>query len=379
MPTFDVPIFDALAPRPPDWSVPWDDINAAYGWVRALKDVPQDPQHHAEGDVATHTRLGLEALATSAGYRNLPDTERSRLFAAVLMHDAAKPFTTQETDGRITAHGHSRGGDLLARRVLWELGADPIEREHVCALIRHHQVPFWALERDDLDAIAFRVSLLARNADLVELARADIRGRICDDAEALLDNVDLYAQWCADRGCLERPRDFATDHARFAWFRHPARDPDYAAYDDTTFSVTVMSGLPATGKDTWIAGHRGGQQVISLDEMRDRMGIAPTADQAPVIAAARDQARTLLRAKEPFIWNGTNITRQMRQRIIGLCADYGARVEIVATEAPRAAISTRNRARPAPVPESVIDRLVRRWEAPDVTEAHQVTLVATLS
>jgi len=355
MPTFDVPIFDALAPRPPDWSVPWDDINAAYGWVRALKDVPQDPQHHAEGDVATHTRLGLEALATSAGYRNLPDTERSRLFAAVLMHDAAKPFTTQETDGRITAHGHSRGGDLLARRVLWELGADPIEREHVCALIRHHQVPFWALERDDLDAIAFRVSLLARNADLVELARADIRGRICDDAEALLDNVDLYAQWCADRGCLERPRDFATDHARFAWFRHPARDPDYAAYDDTTFSVTVMSGLPATGKDTWIA------------------------DQAPVIAAARDQARTLLRAKEPFIWNGTNITRQMRQRIIGLCADYGARVEIVATEAPRAAISTRNRARPAPVPESVIDRLVRRWEAPDVTEAHQVTLVATLS
>jgi predicted kinase len=139
-----------------------------------------------------------------------------------------------------------------------------------------------------------------------------------------------------------------------------------------------MSGLPATGKDTWIAAHRGGRQVISLDGIRDRMGVAPTADQAPVIAAARDQARTLLRAKEPFIWNGTNITRQMRQRIIGLCADYGARVEIVATEAPRAAISTRNRARPAPVPESAIDRLVRRWEAPDVTEAHQVTLVATL-
>jgi hypothetical protein len=34
-------------------------------------------------------------------------------------------------------------------------------REHVAALVRHHQVPFWALERPDLRQIAFRVSLMA--------------------------------------------------------------------------------------------------------------------------------------------------------------------------------------------------------------------------
>jgi predicted kinase len=368
--------FDELCPAPPYWSVPWDRIRDAFDWVRALDGVPQDPRHHAEGDVATHTRMACEALAGSTEFRTLGPADRVRLFTAVLLHDGAKPFTTQTADdGTITAHGHSRGGDLLARRVLWELGADPAEREHICALIRHHQVPFWALERDDLDAIVFRISLLARNADLGAVARADIRGRICADADALLENVDLFEQWCLERDCLDRPRQFASDHARFSWFQNPDRDPAYAAYDDTSFAVTVMSGLPATGKDTWIAAHHGGRPVISLDDIRSELGVAAGADQAPVIATARERARTLLRAREPFIWNGTNTTRQMRARTIGLCAGYGARIEIIATEAPRSVLITRNRARAHPVPDAAIDRLIRRWEAPDPTEAHQVTSV----
>jgi predicted kinase len=372
--------FDALVPNAPSWTVPWDRIATTFDWVRALDGVPQDPGHHAEGDVATHTRMACAALVVTPQWRALPDDQRTVLFAAVLLHDAAKPFTTQSEPGQpITAHGHSRGGDLLARRVLWELDADPNVREHICALIRHHQVPFWALERDDLDQIVFRVSMLARNRDLVELARADIRGRICGDAAELLDNVDLYAQWCAERDCLDQPRKFASDHARFTWFRNPARDPAYEAYDDTQFTVTVMSGLPASGKDTWIAQNRDGQPVISLDVIRDTMGVSPSGDQAPVVAAAREQARVLLRAGEPFVWNGTNTTKQMRTRTIGLCAGYGARIEIIATESPPAVIARRNRDRANPVPAAVIDRLIRRWEAPDVTEAHQVIRVRTHS
>ncbi len=373
-------VLAGLCPQPPSWTVPWERIRDAFDWIRALRGVPQDARHHAEGDVATHTAMAAEALAASPAWRALACSDRTRLFTAVLMHDAAKPFTTQTcADGTITAHGLSRAGDLLARRLLWELGTGPLDREHICALIRHHQVPFWALERDDLDAIAFRVSLLARNQDLVALAHADIAGRICADADTLHGNVDLYAEWCTDRDCLDQPRRFASDHARFDWFRNPGRDPAYAAYDNTSFTVTLMSGLPATGKDTWIRNHRGGQPVISLDAIRDELGVAPGADQAPVIAAARDRARTLLRAREPFIWNATNITRHTRARTIALCAGYRARIEIVATEAPPAVLFRRNRARPRPVPNPVIQRLARRWEAPDVTEAHQVTTVPTHS
>jgi predicted kinase len=370
--------FDELCPTAPDWTVPWTAIEAAFPWIRALAGVAQDPRHHGEGDVATHTRMACAALAASPSWRARSEPARVRLFAAVLLHDAAKPWCTRAgADGAITAHGHSRGGDLHARRVLWEMGAPPAWREHVAALVRHHQVPFWAFERPDLAPIAFRVSLLASNADLVELACADIRGRICDDADALIDNVLLYGQWCGENRCLDGPRPFHSDHARFAYFRSPHRDPDYAAYDDTTFTVTVMSGLPAAGKDTWVATNRPGLPIVSLDALRASLGVAPGGDQGPVIAAAREAARVHLRAGEPFVWNATNISRDVRMRTVALCSDYGARVEIVALEATPPVIRARNRARSRPVPEVAINRMLGRWETPDPTEAHSVTWIDT--
>jgi len=370
--------FAALCPAPPHWSLDWPAVRAAFDWIRALSGVEQDPVHHAEGDVEVHTRLAVEALAQSPRWRARPVDERVRLFAAVLLHDAAKPWCSQRDEaGRVTAHGHSRAGDLHARRVLWRLGVPVDWREHVAALVRHHQVPFWALERPDLDAIAFRVSLLARNDDLALLAIADITGRICADADRVRENIALFEEYCAERECLDRPRAFASDHARFSWFRHPARDPAYAAYDDTRSVVTVMSGLPGAGKDTWVDSYRGGLPVVSLDALRTRLGAGPTGDQGSVLAAAREEARTHLRAGRDFVWNATNVSRQLRGQCIGLAADYHARVEIVSVEAGPEALAARNASRAAPVPPAVIDRLVGRWETPDPTEAHRVTWVVT--
>jgi predicted kinase len=371
-------LFERLCPAPPGWAVAWSDIVDAFAWVRRLVGVPQDAIHHAEGDVATHTRMACEALAALPQWQARPPAERSRLFAAVLLHDVAKPDCTQvEADGRITAHGHSRRGDLIARRVLWELGAPVAWREHVAALVRHHQIPFWALERPDLDRIVFRASLLARNDDLALLATADILGRICGDADEVCDNIALFQEYCAERGCLDRPRRFASEHARFWYFRTPGRDPDYAAYDDTRLTVTVLSGLPGVGKDHWIAEHRPGWPVVSLDALRGELGVKPTDDQRPVAAAAHALAREYLRAGEPFVWNATNVSRRVREQCIGLIAGYRGRVELVALEAPPQVLRARNRARPQPVPEAVVDRLIDRWETPDPTEAHTVEWIST--
>lgn len=371
-------VFEALCPSPSSWTVPWAEIREAFGWVRDLAGVPQDAIHHAEGDVETHTRMACEALAALPDWRARPVHERVRLFAAVLMHDVAKPYCTQtDPDGRITAHGHSRRGDLIVRRVLWELDAPVAWREHVAALVRHHQVPFWALERPDLQQIAFRVSLLARNDDLVLLATADILGRICQDTEEVLENIEMYGQYCADQDCLDRPRLFPSDHARFWYFRTPGRDPGYPAYDDTRLTVTVLSGLPGVGKDHWIAANRSELPVVSLDRLRAELGVKPTADQRPVVSAAHERAREHLRAGRCFVWNATNVSRQLRGQSIGLAADYKARIELIALEAPREVLRDRNRSREAQVPEAVIDRLVARWETPDPTEAHTVDWITT--
>ncbi|WP_239080753.1 ATP-binding protein [Paractinoplanes brasiliensis] len=70
--------------------------------------------------------------------------------------------------------------------------------------------------------------------------------------------------------------------------------------------------------------------------------------------------------------DGANISRQHRDLCIGLGAAYHARVEIVALEVPPGALWRQNAARPSAVPEPVIDRLIAKWEAPDITEAHTV-------
>lgn len=370
--------FAELCPAPPHWNLDWAAVRERFGWIRDLAGVEQDPVHHAEGDVEVHTRMACEALADLPAWRARPEAERVRLFAAVLLHDVAKPLCTRrDEEGRVTAHGHSRRGDLMVRRILWESGAPITWREHVAALVRHHQVPFWALERPDLHRIVFRVSLLARNDDLAMLATADILGRRCGDVAEVLDGIDLYSEYCAEQRCLDRPRDFPSDHARFWFFRRPDRDPDYAAHDDTRLTVTVMSGLPGAGKDHWIRSHRPDPPVVSLDALRSELGIAATEDQRPVTAAATERAREHLRAGRSFVWNATNVSRDLRGRSIGLAAAYRARVEIVSLEAPHEVLARRMERRRVPVPPTAMERLIRRWECPDPTEAHRVTHEST--
>ena len=75
------------------------------------------------------------------------------------------------------------------------------------------------------------------------------------------------------------------------------------------------------------------------------------------------------------IWNATNISRQLREHCISLCAAYNARVHIVYVETGAAALAERNRSSGRVVPPEVINRLIARWEPPDLTEAHQVELI----
>jgi predicted kinase len=73
-----------------------------------------------------------------------------------------------------------------------------------------------------------------------------------------------------------------------------------------------------------------------------------------------------------FVWNATNLSRQLRRSCVNLFAGYGARVRIVYLEVPAEVLFAQNRQRSAVVPEKVMERLLDRWEIPDRTEAHQV-------
>jgi len=212
----------AYVPGPPAWNLDWAGLDEAYDWVRALAGCPQTPQWHAEGDVWIHTRMVLEALVALPGWRALRDRERAIVFVAALLHDVAKPDCTRhEPDGRITSRGHSRRGAVQAREILWRMGVPFAMREHICALIQYHQVPFMLVERHDGERTAIEVSQRLRCDLLALVTEADARGRRCADQARLLDNIELYGELCRELGCWQEPWPFASAHARFRFFRDP--------------------------------------------------------------------------------------------------------------------------------------------------------------
>ncbi|MEL6348480.1 MAG: AAA family ATPase [Myxococcota bacterium] len=365
-----------FTPQPPHWTVDWPAINATFDWVQAMAGCPQDPIHHAEGDVWIHTRMVCEALATMGTWRALHPVDRSTIFAAALLHDVSKPETTRiEDDGRITARHHSPKGAIRARGMLWRMGIGSDLREQVCGLVRWHQVPYFCIEQTDPQALLIKTSQVALSRHLAILCEADARGRICADPQRLLDNIALFQALAEDTNCLDRPYRFPNDHARVLWFASPQRDPAYTAYDDTRCEVTLMSGLPGSGKDTWLRAHRPELPVISLDGIRRELGVRPTGNQGRVIQLAKKRAKEFLRSGQDFAWNATNLHLEVRRPLLGLFRDYNARVHIVAVEATAERQRSQNASRTgrARVPDAVIARMVRKWQAPGRHEAHRLT------
>ena len=362
-------------PATPERGEPCPDLRA-YGlpWLDALAETPQSPVWHGEGDVLIHTRMVADELLRDARHQALDDAARTELWLAALLHDVGKPATTRYENGHYRAPGHARRGAIIARRVLWEAGVEPAARERICALVRHHMVPHHLIERAGATRLCIEISLEAGVRRQHLLTHADALGRVAADVDRLATNVDLFAEYARELGCLEAPYPFASDHARFAYFARDDRDPAYAAFDDTRSRVVVLSGLPGAGKDLWIARHGDGRPVVSLDDLRRERGVkrGDKGAEGRLIQEARELARTHLRAGEPFIWNATNLSAQVRGQTLSLLADYRAHITIVAVEAPADDLSRRNREREHPVPWEAIERMLDRWEAPTITECHRL-------
>lgn len=363
-------------PTPPSTEVRWEALRA-FPWADELDRCPQDPIHHAEGDVGLHTRMVLSTLASMPRWQALSEGERAIVWLGCLFHDVGKPATTRtEPDGRVTAKGHSRLGAKMTRRILWELGAPFALREAVCGLVLYHQLPFFLIDQEDAERRAFAISHTTRADWLALVAEADMRGRETTGAQRALDNIELFRELCQELDCYDHPRAFPDDHTRFVYFRSEGRPPDVPIYDDTRGEMLLLSGLPGSGKDRWLSEHSD-LPVVSLDELREETGTDPADNQGTIVQLGKERAREHLRRGESFAFNATNLDRLRRGPLIDLAADYRFRISIVYLEVPYATLFERNRGREESkrVPERVIHRMTERWEVPVPTEAHRVTAV----
>jgi len=363
-----------LIPTGPDWSFDWNRILSAFPEVAAMRGTPHDPVHHTEGCPLVHTRMVCDAMVSSPLFRDRSAEDRTVAFLTALLHDIAKPLTAAaDPTGRVSHPGHSRIGSLMARGILWRHGLNPVLREKVCAAIAYHQVPFWIMERDWHDArrIIVGASLTCGNDLLCIQAEADARGRIAPDVTEMVESVEMHRLAAEELGCFDAPFKYADGTTLRSFMASPQTvDPSYPIPRESSRpTATVMCGLPGSGKSTWLAQNRDGMPIVSLDEIREREGISPDKPQHRVIAIAKEEAKAHLRGRRDFAWDGTNLSRELRDGILGMCRDYGFATRLVVTEATDSEINRRLRDRDRIVPKPVHDRLLRRWEHPMPWEA----------
>lgn len=347
-------------------------------WADPMRRCGQDAQWHAEGDVWTHTGMVFDQVTRLPEYPGLGRVEQVILLFVALLHDAGKPATTvlDPETGRTRSPKHSLVGAGMAREILRDLACDLPTREHVVNLVRYHGRPPYLLDsRRDPEQEVIRLSCLLSNHLLYLFALADTRGRHTVDMGRAEDPLHLWRDTAAEHGCLTGMYPFANDQARFLFHREELTSLHYTPHEDYRCTVTMMSGLPGAGKDTWLARERKGVPVVALDVVREELDVSSTDNQGQVIQAAREQCREHLRAHRDFAFNATNLTALMRKRWIDLFADYHARVEIVYIEPPIPTILKQNKEREASVPESVIRRLLNKIEMPTLAEAHGVQRV----
>lgn len=353
-------------------------------FAEEMRLTPQPMRWHGEGEVLTHTEMVVAELANVPGYSELTTRQKEILTAAAWLHDIGKIRQTRWIGKEIEAPNHSSTGARMARDELWLNHSlcgsrDAMQmREAIAMMVRYHSFPPHAIDAPDATLRLHRIAangLVAPDFSvklLCLLSRADMMGRICDDKDEMLDQISLCEELAKEEGCYESCYPFYSDYTRRAYLDGRDIWKSQELHNDTWGTVYMMSGLPGTGKDTWIRQYLSGIPMVSLDEIRRERKILPTANQGLVANIAKEQAKEYLREHQSFVWNATNLTQPMRQQLISLFEGYKARVHIIYVETEWLTLLERNRSREAAVPKSAIESMLGKLIPPEAYEATKV-------
>lgn len=379
--------------------------------LAALRDTPQDPEWHAEGDVHVHTDMVLDEVRTclSGAGAYLSADARERLVWAAALHDVAKAVTTREMelDGhlRVVAPGHAERGRSMVLGELLGAGLAPELALDVAELVGAHHDPKLLVVRDRPDAAYAALAGRACPELLYWLELADMRGRRCPDQDEQVEYIELYragaemagafttrAPLAAWEATVRRELDGASERAVEATLAgvladgvtgkvHSAEEGLARHYDrrDDAPWVTMLIGPSGSGKSTYTEVLAEGADVVSLDALR--VELTGRRDDfsmnGQVVQAAKERLREGLRAGRDVVWDATNLQGDRRLPIVGLARNYGANVRFVAVVGSAAELRDRNARREHPVPPSVLERQIAKYDVPwgdeaDVVELHAV-------
>ena len=218
------------------------------------------------------------------------------------------------------------------------------------------------------------ISLRCNTKLLAMLAKADVLGRICQDSDELLERIEWFKLECEGYECFNKPKDFNSNLGRYKFLSNNDGYVDYEPFDETKFEVYMLSGISGSGKDHFIKENYPKLPMISLDGIRREFGIKPESKKAngKVFQAAKERCKVLMRLRHDFVFNATNITKNMRSKWINLFEDYGGKVTIHYIEVPYSKVLSQNKNRDYSIPDKVINKMINKLEVPTYDEAYNV-------
>jgi len=136
----------------------------------------------------------------------------------------------------------------------------------------------------------------------------------------------------------------------------------------------MLSGIAGSGKDTYIKNNLPDLEIISLDNIRRELKIKPTDKKGNgrVIQLGKERCKELMRKRQSFIFNATNITTDLRGKWLNLFSEYGGKTTIHYIEVPYDTLLKQNDEREHKVPEKIIEKMINKLEIPKYRESFDI-------
>lgn len=163
--------------------------------LSALRGVPQNPKHHAEGDVWTHTMMVIDEAAS---FRDAVSNPFGFMLAAVT-HDFGKAICTEVVKGELHAYEHESKGLPLIKRFLERITGETKLIEYVLNLAELHMQPNVVAGVNASVKSTNKMFDRAKDPDaLICFSLADCRGKLpreMGNEPFLRERLELYREY----------------------------------------------------------------------------------------------------------------------------------------------------------------------------------------
>lgn len=353
----------------------FDNIVKNFEIIYSLKEIPQNPKHHKEGNVFIHTQNVCNEIIKMKEWKELSFNEKIILYMSALFHDIGKITCTKIENNEIVSPKHAVRGAKAFREICYKEYEEKFNislemREQIASLIKYHGLPLVFLEKNSIDYELIKASECLNMKLLYMLSKADALGRECYDKELILSKVEYFKEYSIEIGCFYEKIKFFNEYTRFKYFKDNNVWYKDEVFDVTSFKVTIMCGLPLAGKDTYIKENFKETEVISLDDIREEFNILPKENSGKVANIGKERAKKYLREKTSFVWNATNLVAETRKKLIDLFSSYSAKIEIIYVEASYKELLKRNKIRERTIPENALNKMIHKFDFPEAFEGY---------